>query len=103
LSEIKGAKVFPSANDIKKISVPLQSRFRKLFLPKYSEEVFLNVSEKVLSKLSPSIARYIGIQVWDKEDDIRDVISVSGLLMRKNDGPDDCRNYCYNIQLWKGG
>src|SRR5215469_3928432 len=42
--EIKGAKVFGSANEIKKISAPLQSRFRKLFLHKYTEEEFLNVS-----------------------------------------------------------
>lgn len=31
--EIKGAKVFASANDINQLSKPLQSRFRKLFLP----------------------------------------------------------------------
>ena len=31
--QIKGAKVFASANDIKKLGKPLQSRFRKLFLP----------------------------------------------------------------------
>src|SRR5215469_9163031 len=53
--EIKGAKVFATANDINRLSKPLQSRFRKLFLPKYTEEQFLNVSEKVLPKVSPSL------------------------------------------------
>jgi replication-associated recombination protein RarA len=58
--EIKGAKVFATANDISRLSKPLQSRFMKLFLSKYTDQQFLDVSEKVLTKLSPSIARYIG-------------------------------------------
>jgi DNA polymerase III delta prime subunit len=85
--EIKGAKVFASANDISTISKPLQSRFRKLFLPRYTEEQFLEISEKVLSKTSPSIARYIAANVWKNEGDIRDVISI-GKLVRKSDGPE---------------
>jgi len=43
--ELKGCKVFASANDIKRISKPLQSRFRKFFLQRYSEEQFLDVSK----------------------------------------------------------
>jgi hypothetical protein len=58
--EIKGAKVFATCNGINRLSKPLQSTFRKLFLPRYTEEQFLKVSEKVLPKLSSSIARYIG-------------------------------------------
>jgi replication-associated recombination protein RarA len=86
--EIKGAKVFASANDIKRLGKPLQSRFRKLFLPRYTEEQFLDISEKVLSKTSPSIARYIGAAVWKSQGDIRDVISI-GKLVRKSDGPQE--------------
>jgi replication-associated recombination protein RarA len=87
--EIKGAKVFATANDISRLSKPLQSRFRKLFLPRYTEEQFLDVSEKVLSKTSPSIAilRYIAANVWKNGGDIRDVISI-GKLVRKSDGPE---------------
>lgn len=84
--EIKGAKVFATANDISRLSKPLQSRFVKLFLPKYTEEQFLEVAQKVLPKLSPSIARYIGTTVWNCQGDIRDVIN-TGRLVRKNDGP----------------
>ena len=84
---IENAKVFASANDIKRLTVPLQSRFRKLFLPRYTEEQFLDVSEKVLSKTSPSIARYIAANVWKNGGDIRDVISI-GKLVRKSDGPE---------------
>jgi len=79
--EIKGAKVFAAANDIDRISKPLQSRFRKLFLPR-------GVSEKVLPKLTLTLARYIGSCVWKNGGDIRDVISI-GKLVRKNDGPEE--------------
>ena len=86
--EIKGAKVFATCNEINRLSKPLQSRFRKLFLPRYTEEQFLDVSEKVLSKTSPSIARYIGANVWKNGGDIRDVISI-GKLVRKSEGPQE--------------
>jgi len=85
--EIKGVKFFALANDITRLSKPLQSRFRKLFLPRYTEEQFLDVSEKVLSKTSPSIARYIAANVWKNGGDIRDVVSI-GKLVRKSDGPE---------------
>jgi len=85
--ELKGCKVFATANEINRLSKPLQSRFRKLFLPRYTEQQFLDVSEKVLSKTSRSIARYIGANVWNNEGDIRDVISI-GKLVRKSDGPE---------------
>lgn len=85
--EIKRAKVFATCNEINRLSKPLQSRFRKLFLPRYTEEQFLDVSEKVLSKTSPSIARYIAANVWKNGGDIRDVISI-GKLVRKSDGPE---------------
>src|SRR5215467_12492964 len=83
--QIKGAKVFATCNEINRLSMPLQSRFRKLFLPRYTDEQFLNVSEKVLPKLSSSLARYIGANVLKNCGDIRDVISVEKLI-RKNDG-----------------
>jgi hypothetical protein len=85
--QIKGAKVFATCNEINGHSKPLQSRFRRLFLPRYTEEKFLDVSEKVLSKLSSSLARYIAANVWKNEGDIRDVISI-GKLIRKSDGPE---------------
>ena len=65
---------------------PLQSRFRRLHLPSYTEEQFLEVSVKVLPKLK--IAHIIGKAVWDQRGDIRDVISI-GKLVRKNDGPEE--------------
>ncbi|MGB6594869.1 MAG: ATP-binding protein, partial [Candidatus Nitrosopolaris sp.] len=45
--KIKGAKVFAAANEITRLSRPLQSRFRRLHLPQYTEDQFLEVSTKV--------------------------------------------------------
>jgi hypothetical protein len=56
-------------------------------LPKYTEDQFLDVSEKVLPKLSSSLARYIGATVWKNAGDIRDVVSIRKLV-RKSDGPE---------------
>ncbi|MFZ0513714.1 MAG: ATP-binding protein [Candidatus Nitrosopolaris sp.] len=85
--EIKGAKIFATSNDITRLSKPLQSRFRRLHLPPYTEEQFMDVSVKVLPRLKDTTARIIGSAVWDqKSKDIRDVISI-GKLLRKNDGP----------------
>jgi len=49
--KIKGAKAFAACNEITRLSKPLQSRFRRLHLPPYTEEQFLEVSVKVLPKL----------------------------------------------------
>jgi DNA polymerase III delta prime subunit len=83
---IKGTKIFVACNEITRLSRPLQSRFRRLHLPPYTEEQFLEVSAKVLPKLK--IAHVIGKTVWDQRGDIRDVISI-GKLVRKNDGPEE--------------
>ncbi|MGB6533643.1 MAG: hypothetical protein WBF33_36625 [Candidatus Nitrosopolaris sp.] len=64
----------------------MQSRFRRLHLPPYTEEQFLQVCTKVLPKLK--IAHLIGKAVWDRGGDIRDVISI-GKFVRKNDGPEE--------------
>jgi DNA polymerase III delta prime subunit len=99
--EIKGAKVFATCNEINRLSKPLQSRFRKLFLPRYTEEQFLDVSEKVLSKASPSIASYIAANVWKNGGDIRDCISI-GKLVRKNDGPKEIAEIIGTITKYGG-
>lgn len=67
----------------------LRSRFRRLHLPKYTKEQFLEVAVKVCSKskLSEETAFLIGEETWKQEGDIRDVISVSKLV-KKNDGPE---------------
>jgi hypothetical protein len=86
--EIKGAKVFATCNEINRLSEPLQSRFRRLFLPRYTEQQFIDVSVKVLPKVGENMARYIGFTVFKSGGDISDVISV-GKLIRKGDGPQD--------------
>ncbi|MFY9799411.1 MAG: hypothetical protein WAJ93_27300 [Candidatus Nitrosopolaris sp.] len=55
------SKVFATCNEINRLSTPLQSRFRKLFLPRYTEEKFLDVSEKVLTKLQLQLFKALAI------------------------------------------
>lgn len=86
--EIKGARVFATANDLERISKPLQSRFRKLVLPKYTEVQFLQVTQQVLPRLTSKIAEFIGKCVWQRQGDIRDVISI-GKLVKNEDKPRD--------------
>jgi MoxR-like ATPase len=86
--EIKGAKVFSTCNEIDRLSKPLQSRFRKLFLATYTEQQFIEVSVKVLPKIGENMARYIGFTVFKSGEDIRDVMSI-GKLIRKGDGPQE--------------
>src|SRR5215831_5916750 len=42
--KIKGAKVFAACNEITRLSRPLQSRFRRLHLPPYTEEQFEGIN-----------------------------------------------------------
>ena len=84
--EIKGVRVFASCNEINRLTKPLQSRFMKIFLPRYTEEQFIAVSQKVLSKLKNELASYIGRLVFSKGGDIRNVISI-GKLVKKSGGP----------------
>ena len=83
---IEGTKVFVACNEITRLSRPLQSRFRCVHLPRYSEEQFLEVSAKVLPKLK--IAHVIGKAVCEQRGGIRDVSPI-GKLVRKNDGPEE--------------
>jgi len=74
--EIKGAKVFATCNEINRLSKPLQSRFRRLHLPPYTKEQFIDIAVKVYPKLKEEISRIIGEEVWKQgSKDIRDVIS----------------------------
>jgi len=86
--EIKDAKVFGTCNEINQLSKPLQSRFRRLHLPPYTKEQFLDIAVKVCPKLKEETSRMIGEEVWNTDKDVRDVVSLSKLI-RKSDGPDE--------------
>ena len=83
--EIRGSKMFASCNEISRLSKPLHSSFRRLHLPSYTKEQFLDIAVKVCPKLKEEISRIIG-DVGSK--DIRDVISLTKLI-RKGDGPEE--------------
>ena len=80
--------MFATCNEINWLSKPLQSRFRRLHLPPYTKEQFLDIAVKVCPKLKVKISRIIGHEVWKTSKDVRDVVSLSKLI-RKSDGPDE--------------
>ena len=86
--ELKGLKVFATSNELNRPSKPLQSRFRRLNLPRYTKEQFLQVAVSVCPKLKEEVAEMIGEAVWKHKGDVGDVISISKLI-RKNDGPQE--------------
>ena len=55
----------------------MQSRFMKIFLPRYTEEQFIALHpQKKVSKLKNESASYIGRLVFSKGGDIRNVIPI---------------------------
>jgi hypothetical protein len=98
--EIKNAKVFATSNEISRFSKPLHPRFRRLHLPRYTKEQFLNVAIKVCPKLSEKMAAMIAEQVWAQSRDIREVISVSKLI-RKNDDLDEIKHVAVTLGIGK--
>jgi ATP-dependent Lon protease len=82
-------QVVSTANNLSRLSKPLQSRFRRLHLPPYTKERFLDIAVKVCPKLKEETSRLIGEEVWKQGNkDIRDVISLRKLI-RKGDGPEE--------------
>ena len=65
---------------------PNPARFRRLHLPHYTKEQFLNIAVKVYPKLREEVSRIIGEEVWKASKDVRDVVSLSKLI-RKSEGP----------------
>jgi len=81
----KDMQVFATCNEINRLCKPLQSRFRRLHLPPYTKEQFLDIAVNVCSELKEEISRMIGEEVWKTSKDVRDVVSLSKLI-RKSDG-----------------
>ena len=101
--EIKSAKVFATCNEINRLSKPLQSRFRRLHLPPYTKEQFIDIAIKVCPKLKEEISRIIGEGVWKQGNkDIRDVISL-GKLLRKGDGPEQIEGLVKTLAKYTNG
>jgi MoxR-like ATPase len=99
--QIKGAKVFAACNQITRLSRPLQSRFRCLYLPRHSREQFLQIAVKVCPKLSEETALIIAEETWKQQGDIRDVISLSKLV-KKYDGPDEIAELIKTLAKYGG-
>jgi len=99
---IKNAKVFASANDLNKLSAPLRSRFRRLHLPKYTRDQFPEIAVKVCHSIPQETALLIGQEVWNQKGDIRDIISISKLV-QKRDGPDEIAEIINTMRKYGDG
>jgi ATP-dependent Lon protease len=89
------------ANDISRLSKPLQSRFRRLHLPKYTKQQFLDVAIKVCPRLTEETALMIGKEVWNMKGDVRDIISI-GKLVREDDGPTEIEQIMKTLSKYGG-
>jgi Holliday junction resolvasome RuvABC ATP-dependent DNA helicase subunit len=78
--------VFATSNNIKKISVPLQSRFFIVNLEPYSYEQFIETTEELLSRrIEEGLANMIAEAVWKKSQDIRDCVKIGTMAKSHSD------------------
>jgi Holliday junction DNA helicase RuvB len=73
-------KVFAGANDVRRISAPILSRFAKFDIAPYSPPQFVEVARAVLTQregLGPEMALHIATEVVDRSTDIRDAVRVA--------------------------
>jgi replication-associated recombination protein RarA len=99
--ELENLKMFATSNDISRLSKPLQSRFRRLHLPKYTKQQFLDVAIKVCPRLAEETALMIGDEVWNMKGDVRDIISI-GKLVREDDGPREIEQIMKTLSKYGG-
>lgn len=73
-------RVFAGANELRRISPAILSRFATFQVPGYSPVDFVNVATQVLVQregLGPEMSRYVAAQVVPHSTDIRDAIRVA--------------------------
>jgi len=79
--QIQGVKIYATANDITRITPPLHSRFRKIWVPKYTEENLIAIAAKQFPHLKASnVSEFVARCVWRLGGDIRDLISYCKLV-----------------------
>jgi replication-associated recombination protein RarA len=98
---IAKAKIFATANDLKRLSKPLQSRFRKLTLPAYTEEQFMKISSMMMPHLPQEVVKFIAEVVWKLRGDIRQVLSISKLVKRSH-RPEDIMQIVQDLAEYSG-
>jgi MoxR-like ATPase len=85
---IPGVKIYATANDLKRITPPLKSRFRRIWIPPYDEEDFVLIAKKIFPHLvANGTAEFLARAVWLMKGDIRDMESY-GKLVQPNDTQD---------------
>ena len=84
--------VFGTSNSKDRLSKPLLSRFQTYYLPEYTDEEFILVSENLLSSkynFTPSISNMIAEKLLsNNEKDIRKVLQIAKLIRPKDSETD---------------
>jgi len=86
--------IFAAANSAKGMPKELLSRFRALYLPRYTREEFVDASTKVLverEKVEPSLASYMAIKTWEVSRDIREAVRIGKICRSPHDVDEDVR------------
>ena len=70
--------VFATCNNVKNLSIPLQSRFFIVEMEAYTYEQFCEITNELLSryKIEEEVAGIIARSVWAKSQDIRDCVKI---------------------------
>lgn len=70
--------VFATCNNVKNLSIPLQSRFFIVEMEAYTYEQFCEITNELLSryKIEEGVAGIIARSVWAKSQDIRDCVKI---------------------------
>jgi len=78
-------KVFAGANDMRRISAPIISRFARFEIQPYTKEQFVDVARQVLIQregLGPQTALLVGNEVVKYSTDIRDAVRVARMAAK---------------------
>ena len=79
--------VFATCNNVKNLSIPLQSRFFIVEMEAYTYEQFCEITNELLSryKIEEGVAGIIARSVWAKSQDIRDCVKIGTMAKTIDD------------------
>ena len=83
---IPGAKIFATANDAKRITEPMESRFVVLHVPDYDEGQFIEIARMMLAdtELPDEMIEFIAREVFKHRADVRQILKIGKLVMRED-------------------
>jgi replication-associated recombination protein RarA len=83
---IPNAKIFATANDIKRVTEPMESRFVVLHVPEYDEQEFIEIAHRMLAgtPLPDEMIEFIAREVFKHKADVRQILKIGKLVVRED-------------------